>query len=161
MAEIMIREFMETDLSSVQKVIYETIDTCYPDHYPPLAVEYFKDYHRLQNILERSEKGKVLIVGTRKKIIGTGSIVGNEISGVFILPEYQKHGHGKDMMDELEEIGRINGNTEAELSVSLPSLDFYKKQGYTVVDKCSIRVGKDQELEYWKAIKKLKRIETR
>jgi len=160
MAEIKIREFRKADLPFLHKAIHRTINTCYPELYPPRAVRYFKNYHNKKSILERSKRGKVLVVGTRNKIIGTGSIVENEISGVFILPEYQKHGHGRDIMDELEEIGRINGIKKIELSVSLPSASFYKKRGYKIMETCKIDVGKNQELKYWKASKKIKRILT-
>lgn len=161
MKETKIREFRKADLSSLQEVIYRTIDTCYPEHYPLRAVRFFKEYHNKKNILGRSRKGRVLVVGTAHKIIGTGSIVGNEISGVFILPEYQKHGHGKDIMHELEEIGRKNGNSKVELSISLPSADFYRRRGYEIAEECLIDVGENQKLKYWKASKTLKRTASR
>jgi len=155
MNRIKIREFRTTDLSLVQKLIYQTIDICYPEYYPPLAVQYFKDYHDESNILERSKTGKVLLVETNNYIIGTGSIVGNEISGVFIHPNYQRQGFGKAIMNKLEEIGRLNGYTETELSISLPSLDFYENKGYKILEESSIDVGDNQVLEYWKASKDL------
>ena len=38
------------------------------------------------------------------KIVGTGSIRGNEICRLFILPEYQAKGYGNRLMDLLEDV---------------------------------------------------------
>lgn len=98
----------------------------------------------------------ILIAGTKSKLYGTGSIVGNEIFGVFVHPKYHKLGHGRDIMDELENIARRNGYKETELSISLPSAEFYKKRGYIIIEDCSLDVGENQALKYWKARKTLK-----
>jgi GNAT superfamily N-acetyltransferase len=156
MKNIIIRTFHAEDLIKVRDLIYETIDICYSNHYPPRAIAFFKECHCESKIMERSKTGVILIVGTKSNLYGTGSIVGNEIFGVFVRPKYHKLGHGRDIMDELENIARRNGYKETELSISLPSAEFYKKRGYIIIEDCNLDVGENQTLKYWKARKTLK-----
>ena len=57
------------------------------------------------------------------EIIGTGSHTDNHITRVYVLPEYQGHGFGSLIMDELEkEIFSCYDN--CELDASLPACSF-------------------------------------
>lgn len=83
----MIRLFDKSDLAKVNQVIHKTIDYSYPGVYPNRAVLFFKKYHSENNILERLENGRVIVFEIQGNILTTGSIVGNDISGVFVDPE--------------------------------------------------------------------------
>jgi GNAT superfamily N-acetyltransferase len=152
---IRIRDFIKSDTVPLRKLIHGTIDACYTDVYPPRAVEFFKDFHCTENILERAEKGQTVILEIGDKIIGTGTLLGNTILGVFVHPEFQHRGYGKDLMAELETRAEAIGRTELELSVSLPSREFYQRLGYRILKKKSLDVGEGQTLDYWQAEKSL------
>jgi len=151
-----IREFRVSDLVPVRQLIHDTIDICYPPVYPPLAVEFFKVFHSEEEILERHRKGDILVVEEDGVLVATGSRVGNEILGVFVLPEYQGHGLGKALMVDLEKRAKAEGFAETELSVSLPSRQFYEGLGYEILETCSIDVGAGETLDFWKARKQLR-----
>ena len=156
LSKIKIRDFSENDLSSVTRLIHNTIDSCYIGLYPPLAVEYFKEFHSPDGIKERSKSGKILVFeDAEKKIIGTGAVVETEIYGVFVHPKKQNFGLGKIIMENLESVIKSNGNSEAKLSVSLPSRQFYENLGYIGFEEATIDVGNGQQLDYWIAWKHL------
>jgi GNAT superfamily N-acetyltransferase len=155
-----IREFGENDLIAVRDLIHRTIDYCYFRDYPVRAIEYFKEFHSENNILQRFKNGTILVAEQHGNIIGTGSIVGFEIFGVFVHPEFQHFGHGKELMWYLEDKARGKKCCELNLSVSLPSIRFYETLGYTMVKKCSIDIGDGQQLCYWMAKKTLKNIKS-
>ena len=148
-----IREFRETDIGAVQQLIYHTIDISYRPVYPPRAVEFFKEFHSHYEIMHRYRKGKIFVVEQDGDIIGTGSFVNCEISGVFINPDFQGRGYGKALMLSLEKSGIFAGCAEVTLSVSLPSKGFYEDLGYNIMKECSIDVGKGEYLNYWIAKK--------
>ena len=58
-------------------------------------------------------------------------------------------------MRKLEARAAAKGCTEAVLSVSLPSRAFYESLGYEMLEACSIDVGEDEHLDFWKARKSL------
>lgn len=149
----MIREFNRLDLEEVNRLIHTTIDISYTGIYPDRAVKFFKDYHSPDKILTRNTNGRVLILLNDCRIIGTGSIVSNEISGVFINPSSQGRGCGKMIMQELEDHACNEGLTELMLHISLPSRQFYEKLNYMVSEPMQLDLGEGEMLKYWEGRK--------
>jgi ribosomal protein S18 acetylase RimI-like enzyme len=155
-----IREFRESDLVSVRNLIHQTIDVCYSGIYPPRAVQFFKDFHSDEKIVERHRNGDLLVVEQDGRLVATGARVGSDIFGVFVHPAFQRQGHGAALMRELENRARAKGCTESELSVSLPARAFYESLGYEMLEECSTDVGGGEHLDFWKAKKSLARQES-
>jgi GNAT superfamily N-acetyltransferase len=149
------RGFRGDDLVPLRALIHRTIDACYSGVYPPRAVEFFKAYHSEEKIRERSREGEILAVEREGDPVATGAVVGGEISGLFVRPDFQGCGIGAALMRELEEKAKAGGHDAAELSVSLPSRGFYGRLGYRITDARSIDVGEGQRLDYWQAEKHL------
>ncbi|MBN1192743.1 MAG: GNAT family N-acetyltransferase [Coriobacteriia bacterium] len=150
-----LRAFETSDAAPVRQLIHRTIDVCYTGVYPPRAVAFFKEYHSLDRVRERVEAGEVIVVESRGVIIATGSLVADEISGVFVDPQFQRLGVGARVMDRLEDMARDAGLAATQLSVSLPSRGFYERRGYRVLEDRFIDVGEGERLDYWAAEKSL------
>jgi len=143
------------EISSLRLLIHQTIDACYTGIYPPRAVDFFKQYHSIESIAQRLEQGEVLVVGRPGELEATGSLVGDEISGVFVDPSQQGRGLGRELMAELEARARRAGRDQVTLSVSLPSRSFYLALGYELEPLRHLEVGQGQRLEFWPARKRL------
>jgi len=152
-------QFRASDLVAVSRLIHHTIDVSYSPVYPARAIRFFKDFHSEAKIIERHQNGEILILEEDGKVIGTGSLVGTDILGVFVHPRFQHQGYGKAIMKALEERAVLNAVGEVALSVSLPSRRFYGSLGYEIIKNRSIDVGEGQQLDYWEAKKKLTKIE--
>ena len=150
-----LRPFRDGDCDAVHRLIHGTIDACYTGLYPPRAVAFFKQHHSQSNILERAQQGYTIVVESDGRIVGTGTVVGGHIHGVFIAAELQHHGLGHAIMQYLEAVARTCGATTMTLDVSLPSRRFYERLGYRMLENASLDVGKGQRLDYWKAAKSL------
>jgi hypothetical protein len=61
-------------------------------------------------------------------------------------------------MRALENEARENGVREIGLSISLPSRRFYESLGYKVTEERSRDVGEGQRLDFWKAVKELRKL---
>jgi len=153
--ETRLRDFRGEDTASLVQLIRTTVDACYTGVYPPRAVAFFKACHSKQKIAERARTGTVLVLERGGAPVATGSLVGNEIGGVFVAPAHQRRGYGGTVMSELEARGEAQGHTEVELSVSLPSRRFYERLGHGGFEDRSIDVGEGQRLDYWQAWKSL------
>jgi ribosomal protein S18 acetylase RimI-like enzyme len=149
------REFRASDLETVIKLIHHTIDVSYSPVYPTRAIQFFKDFHSEAKIIERYQNGEILILERDGEVIGTGSLVGADILGIFVHPRFQHQGYGKAIMKELEKRAVVNAVDEVTLSMSLPSKRFYGSLGYKIIKSRSIDVGEGQQLDYWEAKKKL------
>ena len=86
------REFRVSDLVAVSRLIHHTIDVSYSVGYPALAIRFFKDFHSEAKIIERHQNGEILILEKDGEVIGTGSLVGIDILGVFVHPRFQHQG---------------------------------------------------------------------
>jgi putative acetyltransferase len=143
------------DVESIRRLIHSTIESSYAGVYPPRAVQHFKEFHSTDRILERQAAGEVLVGERDGRLVATGSLVGAEISGVFVLPPLQRSGIGGQMMDRLEREAVSAGRDAARLDVSLPSRGFYERRGYRLLEGRSMDVGEGERLDYWTAEKPL------
>jgi GNAT superfamily N-acetyltransferase len=150
-----IREFGLADLETVKELVDHTIDVCYPADYCQEAVDFFKAHHSIEKI-ERSYKSDYIIILTvGEEIVGTGTLTGDEIVRVFVQPDHQGCGYGKVIMQILEEKARQNGIGRVRIDASLPSLDFYRAQGYMTTEVTFHPVANNMRLDYEKMEKVL------
>lgn len=152
-----IRKFNITDLHGLHRMICEAIDASYSQLYPPRAVAFFKKHHSKRKIAERSAVGEILVLISERdgSIVATGALVGPEIIGVFVCPDYQRQSYGKAIMTHLERTAIGKGILKLSLSISLPSRRFYERLGYKVLAERTLDVGGGEFLKYWHGEKEL------
>jgi ribosomal protein S18 acetylase RimI-like enzyme len=150
---VKLRRSDSVDVASIQRLIHATIEASYAGVYPPRAVRHFKEFHSAERIRERQAAGAILVAEQDGQVVATGAIVGADISGVFVHPEFQQRGIGGQVMDRLEGDAEIAGRGSVRLDVSLPSKGFYESRGYRLLESCSIDVGEGERLDYWTAEK--------
>ena len=150
-----IKTYVNSYFQDVYKIVHDTIEKIYPKYYPHEAVSFFHNYHSIENMTDDIPKGTTLIALKNNTIIGTGSIVSNEIKRMFVLPDQQSRGYGKLLLQELENIAENNGCNEAQLDVSLGSYGFYKHNGYLMIDYNMIGLLNDCKLCYFRMKKYL------
>lgn len=80
-------------------------------------------------------------------IVGTGCFESRHITGVYVLPSYQKQGCGTQIMDCLEtEISKKHDI--AILDASLPAVCLYEHRGYKTVGHGIYELENDVKLVY-------------
>lgn len=135
------------DTDKITELVSETIRTVYPQYYPSGVVEFFCSLHRQAQIEKDIREGNVRVLRSCGKIIGTGTLNGNHITRVFVMPEHQHQGCGTYIMHELErEIGEKYNS--AVLDASLPASGLYEKMGYCTVRHERIKAAEDAVLVY-------------
>ncbi|MDO4468022.1 MAG: GNAT family N-acetyltransferase [Bacillota bacterium] len=129
----MIIQALESQKEIVFYITQTTIDGIYPNYYPMGAVQFFKSYHKEESILHDIQKGYVYLVKIEDSFVGTVTIKENEICRLFVLPQHQKNGYGKQLIEFAEEtIG--NNYSSILLDASLPAKKIYQKRGYKEVE---------------------------
>lgn len=152
---INLRIIKPQEVPVVGDLIRDTIRVSYAVVYPPRAIDFFLSYQTDDSIARRNESGIVIVAECCGKIVATGSLVRNEITGVFVSANFQGKNIGNLVMNKLEAYAAQNGHDHVELSVSLPSRGFYEKRGYKIKRPAKIDVGMAQFLEYWEGVKLL------
>lgn len=154
-ADPRLREFLTTDLFAVKSLVHRTIAICYPGHYCLEAVRFFANYHSEQAILQDAREGCTLVLDRAGRILGTGTLVGDEIKRLFIEPGLQRHGLGRLIMQRLEAKAMSLGIGTVRLDASLPAKAFYDSLGYATLEETFLRVENDRRLDYFRMHKTL------
>ncbi len=142
------------ELEAIYTVVQFTIKKVYPKYYPEEVVDFFCRHHNLKAITKDVENGNVSVLIVDGKIIGTGSFVGNHITRVYVLPEYQSRGYGTYIMKQIEE-EIAKKYDKAVLDASLPAVGLYEKLEYKTVKHEKYTVENDAVLVYEVMEKKL------
>jgi len=152
---VKMRKFERADLAEVKNLIDQTIGACYRGVYCAEAVQFFKDWHCIDRILADAEEGYTVVAKQGGQVIGTGTIVGNEIKRVFVDPAFQNRGLGRLIMRELEGRAILMGIGVVNLDASLPSKKFYDSLGYITLEKTFREVENNKRLDFYRMEKTL------
>ncbi|MBP1042877.1 GNAT family N-acetyltransferase [Vagococcus sp. BWB3-3] len=118
-------------LASIEAITQKTIASIYPKYYPMGAVRHFQAHHHSAQIAKDIALGNVYLFLENDTPLGTISIIDNEITRFFILPEKQHRGIGKLLLAFAERL-IFNKGSNVTLDTSLPAQAFYFKNGYQV-----------------------------
>lgn len=133
---IMLADNHQFDL--VKAITINTIKEIYPHYYPRGAVDFFLAHHNDENIMRDIQAGMVYLnFHEDRHAVGTITIRENELCRLFILPQYQKQGYGRELIDFAEH--RISEHYPVSiLDASLPAKAIYLKRGYIETETHSI-----------------------
>lgn len=137
-----------SDTKTVKYITVQTINSIYPHYYPCGAVDFFLNHHNDKNILSDIENGNVYLGFDKyNKAVGTVTIKMNEICRLFVLPEYQGNGYGRELLTFTEKKISENHSTII-LDASLPAKAIYLKRGYVSTEFHSIKTENGDYLCY-------------
>lgn len=136
------------DLETIKSITIHTIKSVYPLYYPKGAVDFFISHHHDEAISKDIQSGFVYIkLNPEKYAVGTVTIRENEICRLFVLPQYQKQGFGRELLAFAE--NKIARQYETGiLDASLPAKPIYLKRGYVVTQSHSIQTQSGDFLCY-------------
>ena len=125
-----IRPATKNDRETVHRIAHETISAIYPHYYPRGAVDFFLNHHNPEAIRRDIEMGLVyLVVDENDAPVGTVTLRENEILRLFVLPQFQRKGYGKMLLDFAE--NRVAEQFDTVIvDASLPAKSLYLKRGY-------------------------------
>ena len=136
-------EYRKAKPDEAQRVCYivkHTKEVIYPDYYTKAVMDFFGSLHSIDNIKKDIEQNRISVLAANGMIIGTGSHTDDHITRVYVLPEYQGHGYGSMLMDELEK--EIFKSFDCcVLETFLPVCIFYENRGYKTVRHVKEDIG--------------------
>jgi GNAT superfamily N-acetyltransferase len=148
MEDIPLRRFLPGDIEDVSRLVVETIEVSYAKSYPREAIDYFLEYHTVEQILLDADRGCTFVLASGGRIAGTGTLLGTTIKRVFVDPSRQRRGYGALQMQALEREALRCRVRRVDLSASLPSKRFYDRLGYTTECEAYIPVGSGKRLDF-------------
>ena len=129
----------KSDFDVVKKITHTTINEIYVHYYSNGAVAFFLNHHSDENIQDDISGTCVFLrYDIEQNAVGTVTIKKNEICRLFVLPQYQGNGYGKELLEfaESEIAKRYN---EIILAASLSAKSIYLKRGYKEIEYHTIK----------------------
>lgn len=143
-----IRQANLQDFDTIREITVQTIHEIYPHYYPKGAVAFFLEHHNDDNIVKDIQHNQVfLCFDSEQNAVGTVTIKQNEICRLFVLPQYQGNGFGRELLDFTERMISEKYD-EIQLDASFPAKAIYLKRGYSVIESNVIRAKQDDFLCY-------------
>lgn len=118
------------DSVQIYNLVKKTIKEIYPHFYPKGAVIFFLNHHSLKNIQKDITSGNVYVLIDENKIIGTITVIENEINRFFVLPTFQHKGFGTKLFEFAQNQIIEKKYTCIKLHASFAAKSMYIKHGY-------------------------------
>lgn len=132
-----IRRFQPEDAVETSQVVAETLKISNSKDYPPEYINANIASHSPEVIARRAEEGHMYVVCDGSKIIGCGAVAGywgsttqSILLTIFVLPEYQGRGIGRQLIQTLERDEYFLRAERVEIPASITAVEFYRKMGY-------------------------------
>jgi N-acetylglutamate synthase-like GNAT family acetyltransferase len=129
--QIQIRRATAEDAKAVYEIVLRAVRETNARDYPTSVID------RLALALPEKVASKLdecqAYVAVDGRVVGTGSLNGQEVGSVFVHPEYQGHGIGAKLMDAIESGATIQIGITLTLQSSITAQAFYAKRGFKVV----------------------------
>lgn len=134
-------------VDAIYSVLHTTIKTIYSKYYPEQVVDFFCKYHSKEHILEGIASSNMGVLIYNDMIVGTGCFDNNHITGLYVLPSYQKQGFGSYILKCLEtEIAKKHD--KVVLDASLSAVFLYEHKNYKTVSHGMCELENDVRLVY-------------
>lgn len=132
-----IRMFEQEDAAELERVIAKTLRISNSRDYSNEYIEAFISSHSADILIERSKQGHMYVACDELRIVGCGtiaeywgSLTESILLTVFVLPEYQGKGIGKQIIKTLEQDEYFLRAKRIEIPASITAVEFYRKMGY-------------------------------
>jgi ribosomal protein S18 acetylase RimI-like enzyme len=133
----------------VLECILRSVEISNSPDYPPAIIDYQLHTHYTMDWLSKKMQSSYFVVALiDNKVVGTGSLDGNEVTTVFVDPDHQQRGIGRTIMGELERYAKNQGLREIILNSSITALGFYKKLDYSLSEEALREYRGDEVITY-------------
>lgn len=132
-----IRRFHLQDAEELEQVIAKTLRISNSRDYSAKCIEANIASHSAQVLIARAKEGHTYVACDGSQIVGCGTIAGywgsqteSILLTIFVLPEYQGRGIGRQIIETLEQDEYFFRARRIEIPASITAVEFYRKMGY-------------------------------
>ncbi|MBP5060177.1 GNAT family N-acetyltransferase [Pseudomonas chlororaphis] len=125
-----IRPAHEQDANAISRLIIAALQTSNAQDYPAAVIAQVRQNFSPPAVRQLLSKRQVWVAQAAGEIIGTASLDGQVVRSVFVAPERQGQGVGRQLMAELEHQALGAGITQLTVPSSITAEGFYTNLGF-------------------------------
>jgi len=129
-SNVKIRQFQHSDAKHIASLIQQTLLEVNSQDYPCQIIQNMIHHYRSKNIIQRSANRLNYVAVRRNHIVGTISLTGNLVSGMFVHSKHHGQGIGTQMLNHIESIALKQKYQRVQLASSITAYEFYLNRGY-------------------------------
>jgi len=134
----MIRKFQEDDAQKVSDLIRVTLKKVNKKDYSEEQIEQWGDKYTPDKLKDLCKKWLFFVATVDNEIVGVGACYRDHAYSVFVKPDYENKGIGKELMHVIEKEITKNGFSKACADANITALKFYQRIGYEIgYDYCN------------------------
>jgi N-acetylglutamate synthase-like GNAT family acetyltransferase len=132
-SECTIRPARDDDAEAISRVILSALrETNAKDYAPEIIARVEKSFSPIA-VRELISNRTVFVAISGQEVVGTAGFDGAAVRSVFVSPDAQGRGIGKQLMAEVEKTARAIGIATLVVPSSVTAEQFYAKLGFTAV----------------------------
>lgn len=144
-----LKQCTSNEVKQLHTLIHEVIQSCYPKIYPPAVVRFYERYHSIEELKKRIAQSRFFILCKENKAIASAYLKGEEMGGVYVLPEFQHQGLGSFMTTHVIEEAKNLGTQYLWLEATPLAYRMYMKLGFEVKRLEVMYAGEHGTLDYY------------
>lgn len=125
-----IRPANPQDAGAISRLIIATLHTSNAQDYPATVIAQVLQNFSPHAVRQLLNKRQVFVAQAANKILGTASLDGHTVRSVFVAPDNQGQGVGRQLMAELERQALASGATHLTVPASITAEGFYAHLGF-------------------------------
>jgi N-acetylglutamate synthase-like GNAT family acetyltransferase len=133
LSEILIRKAVDNDAEAVSQVILAALHESNAKDYTHDIIERVEKNFTPTTLLALFRKRRVFVAALNDKIVGTASLDGRTVRSVFVMPDMQGFGIGKQLIEEIVASARSEGISILVVPSSVTAESFYSRLGFKAV----------------------------
>ncbi|MFU0252046.1 GNAT family N-acetyltransferase [Spiroplasma sp. Moj] len=143
----MIRKATIIDQDQINQLRQKIIKKISLDDYNLLEQEAILQYFQNNNFYKKLETEIGYVISFENKILGYGAYhpQQNQITDLYVDPEYQGWYFGKKLIKQLELEAQTNGFLDITVNAFLPAVTFFQKHHYIAMKK-NVHIYSQQEV---------------
>lgn len=128
--DYLIRNAMNADASAISQMIIGTLRESNAQDYSSEIINQVEPSFSPQAILELLTRRQVLVATTERHIVATASLDRDVVRSVFVDPNHQGRGIGRELMARIQTIAMKDGITLLRVPSSITAEGFYASLGF-------------------------------
>ena len=119
----------------VRSLITNTIATLNRKDYTLSTLEIMISWQNEKRLKEKFSNGTYFLALSDEKVVGIGGLVGNEVCTMFVAPDFNGKGIGKEILKMIESQAKSDKLQKLILSSTLTAEKFYNSCGFSTTTR--------------------------